>query len=129
YVAGSSTIVPQIQATSSWQGSQLSITIRKPRRRRQRWPLAALGAAVLLIVAASFAWYKLRPTSAPPADSGLAGTSPPAIPSVAANDPNVLTVAQDGTAQFTSITAALEKVRPGMTVRLLDDAIYRERIL
>lgn len=42
-----------------------------------------------------------------------------------------LTVSQDAKdeAQFKSINAALEKVQPGMTVRVLDKATYEERIV
>ncbi len=43
------------------------------------------------------------------------------------SDPMLLTVAKSG-AQYSSITDALRDVKPGMTIRVLDDAIYSERI-
>jgi serine/threonine protein kinase len=43
-------------------------------------------------------------------------------------DPNVLTVAQSGSAQFKSIGDALLRVKPGQTIRVLDDKDYPELI-
>jgi hypothetical protein len=40
--------------------------------------------------------------------------------------PNGLTVAKDGSGQFTTINEALKAARPKMTVRVLDDATYSE---
>jgi len=40
----------------------------------------------------------------------------------------VLTVAQDGSGQFTSIGAALEHAQRGATIRVLDDSVYRESL-
>jgi hypothetical protein len=46
-----------------------------------------------------------------------------------ANDPNVLTVAQkSGVARFQTIGAALAAVRSGQTIRVVDDAVYRESL-
>jgi hypothetical protein len=42
--------------------------------------------------------------------------------------PNVLTVAKNGTGQFQTIGEALAKVKPGMTIRVLDDAVYQEAL-
>jgi serine/threonine protein kinase len=44
-------------------------------------------------------------------------------------DPDVLTVAQDGSAKFTTITAALDQIRPGQTIRVLDDKDYAETLM
>jgi hypothetical protein len=47
------------------------------------------------------------------------------------DDPGVLTVSQkaeDG-GQFRTISEALDKVEPGMTIRVLDDAVYDEHLL
>src|SRR5262249_6988524 len=41
---------------------------------------------------------------------------------------NGLTVAKDGSGQYTTIGEALAKVKPGMTIRVLDDATYPEVI-
>jgi hypothetical protein len=48
-----------------------------------------------------------------------------------ADDPRVLTVSknrEDG-ARFSTIQAALDAVDPGMTIRVLDDAVYQEYLL
>lgn len=58
------------------------------------------------------------------ADGGEQAAKPPPID----DDPNVLTVAQDGSAEFKSIGDALKQVKPGMTIRVVDDAVYRENI-
>jgi serine/threonine protein kinase len=57
-----------------------------------------------------------------------------AVPEEVANapdfsDPDVLTVAQDGSAQFKTIKEALTAVQPGQTIRVLDDKEYAESIL
>jgi hypothetical protein len=41
---------------------------------------------------------------------------------------NGLTVAKDGTGQYTTIGEALAKVKPGQTIRVLDKATYKEAI-
>ena len=47
-----------------------------------------------------------------------------------ADDPNVLTVSKEetGGGQFRTISAALEAVKPGQTIRVLDAEVYRERL-
>src|SRR5262249_50296591 len=44
------------------------------------------------------------------------------------DDPDVLTVAQDGSAKFKTIGAALDAVKPGQTIRVLDDKDYVESL-
>jgi len=46
-----------------------------------------------------------------------------------AGDENVLTVTQDDTGQFRTIHEALQNVKPGMTIRVLDDATYTEPLV
>lgn len=41
---------------------------------------------------------------------------------------NGLTVAKDGTGQYTSIQAAINDAKAGQTIRVLDDAVYREHL-
>src|SRR5262249_26412530 len=41
---------------------------------------------------------------------------------------NGLTVAMDGTGQYSTIGAALKDVKPGQTIRVLDDAVYKEAV-
>ena len=43
-------------------------------------------------------------------------------------DPDVLSVAQDGTGQYRTIGEALEQVRPGQTIRVLDGGTYEEAL-
>jgi serine/threonine protein kinase len=59
-----------------------------------------------------------------PKDTGKKTTSRQPPP------PNVLTVSQDPDdgGQFRTISAALDAVKPGMTVRVIDDATYEERL-
>jgi hypothetical protein len=51
-------------------------------------------------------------------------------PQKPADDPNVLTVSQkaESGGKYRTILEALEKVQPGQTIRLLDDATYAENI-
>lgn len=49
-------------------------------------------------------------------------------PPVKDDDPNVLTVAQDGSAEYTSLTQALEAVRPHQVIRIVDGATYEETV-
>ena len=45
------------------------------------------------------------------------------------DDPNVLTVAKNGKAKYRTIGDALEKVKPGQTIRVVDDSVYREPLV
>jgi serine/threonine protein kinase len=45
------------------------------------------------------------------------------------DDPNVLTVAQDGSAEFTSIGDAINKAISGNVIRILDNGEYRETVM
>jgi hypothetical protein len=64
----------------------------------------------------------------PQPDKPIAKKPEPAKPKVETIK-NGFTVAKDGTGQFTTIGEALEKVdRPGMTIRILDDAVYTETL-
>jgi hypothetical protein len=63
-----------------------------------------------------------RSTGDAPSESGTADAS-------IDDAPWLLTVAQDGSAQFKSINEALEQASPGMTVAILDSAEYEESLL
>jgi hypothetical protein len=66
-------------------------------------------------------------------DASSAGAAPEPNPAGTASQvvtiENGLTVAKDGTGQFANISAALEKVKPGQTIRVLDAGTYRETIV
>jgi serine/threonine protein kinase/nitrous oxidase accessory protein NosD len=121
YLAASSRSLPQIQATTSWHGSQL--TLKAPQRRLQvaRWAGGIAGAAVLVALSLyAGSWLpRLAGTNT------KSGPGAPASPKVV-TIPNGLTVAKDGTVQFTTINNALKAARPKMTIRVLDDATYSE---
>jgi serine/threonine protein kinase len=101
-----------------------------PPRRRRRLAMAVVlvAVAIILLPVAILA----RTWLFPPADRRPENSMPvsKATPR-AAEDPRVLTVskkAEDG-GRFRTITNALEEVEPGMTIRILDDAVYEERLL
>jgi hypothetical protein len=70
----------------------------------------------------TIAVVKRRPKESSP---GPVGAQP------LSSDPLVLTVSKkpEKGAQFQTITEALDKVKPGMTIRVLDDAVYEEYLL
>ena len=97
------------RSTTTWQGGRF----RRRKgldRKATRW--LVLGATAALLLALFLAWFKFGRRDTTPAEP----------------DPNVLTVAQDGTGRFRSIAAALDEVRPGMTIRVADGAVYREKL-
>jgi serine/threonine protein kinase len=136
HVAGSSPSFRAIRNTTSWSGSQLTVTdVQRDRRRGLLWAVAGAAVAAVLVTAV-FGLLRW-----PHGSGGGAGALPgsgetgqdkapagedsrPAVSS----DPNVLTVSQDAKdgGTYRTIGAALEQVRPGMTVRVLDAKIYPE---
>jgi predicted Ser/Thr protein kinase len=136
YVAGSSHAILNIRATASWHGSQLGLSVVPLRvRRRRKWMIAScatVGAAV--IVALSFwAGGLFRPNETDGmASRNVVTDQPEPKPKPAPADPvepNVLTVAQNGSGQFQTIREALDRVQPAMTIRVLDDGSYSEELL
>jgi hypothetical protein len=139
YVASSSAALPNLRTTINWRRGQLTMTAGAAPRRARR---ALFGAAVVALVALSAlgaAWLLERgePAGGPetkgngPAQGSRDGggkVEPPARPKVL-TIANGLTVARDGTGQYTTINAALEHVRPGMTVQVLDRETYREQVV
>jgi nitrous oxidase accessory protein NosD len=145
FVAGCSAGAAELRNTATWDRGQLTLSEFPGRPRgRKRW--AAVGAALTVAgLAGLLAWWlspsagegpgaagraaqgKESPRPQPKADPGggapAKGEPPPPA------DPDVLTVAQDGTGKFRTIQEALAKVdRPGMTVRVLDAGIYAEAL-
>lgn len=145
HIARGSLSSVQIKATASWSGGA---TPRRAQRATRKWRMLVLAAALatvaLAMVGAAAVGTKLledraekRPRQAVAGDSrdSAAATAPSkeaTLPKATSPplEKDVLTVAQDPElgAQFTSLNAALEKVRPGMTVRVLDRAAYDESI-
>jgi serine/threonine protein kinase len=143
YVAGSSLSAARFKSTHTWHGSQLTVTAVQFPRRRPWLPWAVAGVAVVALLAVLvLAWPRLFPRAGPnqnpetiASGDGAPGSQssnrseqpvPPAVP----GDPNVLTVSKEakGGGQFRTIEVALRKVKPGMTIRVLDDATYTETL-
>jgi hypothetical protein len=151
HVAGSSASFPHIRRSATWDGSRLATMPAYPRRRR----LAAWGAAAALLVAAAIGvvglaagWFRPSerqvaqgsdpsPTetgSAKPAETGRANSPREPLEKegkpTAAGGANVLTVSKDPKhgARFSAITEALNAVKPGQTIRVLDGATYGEDV-
>jgi hypothetical protein len=121
YLSASSLLLPRLKTAASWKGSQLAFTVPKRRFRTMRWVLAGTAVAALLVVLACFVSWVLN------AETHTFGGGQSGV-SHEPSDPNVLTVAQDGSGQFGSMNEALEKVQAGQTVRVLDDATYAEAL-
>jgi serine/threonine protein kinase len=140
HVAGSSASFPHIRNTTTWDGSRLATMPAMPRRRLVPWLIGGAAAALLLVAVGltglATGWFRSGPQHVAdnrepePADTGR--TIPPGEPSNEeaarpADDPDVLTVAQKPrAAQYQTIGAALAAVKAGQTIRVLDEAVYRE---
>jgi len=134
YIAGASHSAIVLRQTMCFHAGQLTMRGLSRRKRLLAWAGAAVTAACfagLLILA----WPSIfgRGSRAPQNDSRVQGTqlaadaSEPAKPEVLTIE-NGLTVAKNGTGQYSTIGAALEKVNPGQTIRVLDDAVYNEAV-
>jgi hypothetical protein len=112
------------------------LTTRRPSRRKRllAWAGAAVAAAcfVGLLIPAWSSFFG-RGAQAPPNDSLVQSTEPdtkppePVQPEVKTIE-NGLTVAKNGTGQYTMIGEALKNVKSGQTIRVLDDAVYTEAV-
>jgi serine/threonine protein kinase len=153
YVSGSSHAFKSFKPTASWHGSQLGIRVQRSAQRSKLLTWLAVGgggavtAALLVLVVL---WAAGAFSSLPTPIAGIqvpvqgdanviptialteeksSGESPPAsVPPSADDEPNVLTVAQDGSGEFSSLAAALKEVKSGQTIRVVDDATYEEAL-
>jgi hypothetical protein len=131
YVPAGSPEAAALTTTATWDSGQLTLRESRARgRRRWRWAVAgagALGACLLALLA----WSLSGPGGEGNPQAGPKGAGPQGPPKgeAAPEDPDVLTVAQDGSGRFRTLAEALAKVtRPGMTVRILDAAVYPEAL-
>jgi hypothetical protein len=92
---------------------------RMPRAMRLAVATAAAAAGLVLIALITF-WGTTREKQ--PGGGGPSGVL--LVPS----DPNVLSVAQDGTGQFRTLGEAVTQVKPGQTIRVLDAGTYEETV-
>ena len=151
FVAGSSVSFQRVRNTSSWQGSRLTIRDRRARPRRLLpWATAGLFLAAVLAVLAAFGphWFgngRGPEGEQPAADNNhpdrsgtpSAGRRQDAEPAAGnrretpADNPDVLTVSKTtkGGGKYRSLGAALKDVGRGQTIRVLDDAVYREPVV
>jgi serine/threonine protein kinase len=151
YVASGSHSMIRLRQTGKWPPGALTLTMsRQKRRRRLLVGSGLLTAAAVCLSLVVFLWpglFGLGPAPEPlpgpsPApklrdkpidekpqpDKVIAKKPEPAKPKVVTIK-NGLTVAKDGTGQYKTIGEALAKVdRPGMTIRILDDAVYTEAL-
>jgi serine/threonine protein kinase len=134
YVAGASHSMILLRQTMRFHAGQLTIRAPKGRKRLLAWAGGILAAAcfVGLFILAWPSMFPGRPGGSPDGSQ-----SPSTAPGPQASEPstrkvvtiqNGLTVAKDGTGQYTTIGEALEKVKPGETIQVLDAATYQEAI-
>jgi serine/threonine protein kinase len=134
YIAGASHSAILLRQTMRFHAGQLTLRAPSRRKRLLAWAGAALATACflgLLILTCKDIFLAGFPLSQDDrqAQSRGPGTqaSAPSTPEVVTID-NGLTVAKDGTGQFRTIGAALDKIKPGQTIRVLDDATYAEAL-
>jgi nitrous oxidase accessory protein NosD len=134
YVAGASHSMLLLRQTMRFHAGQL--TMRAPNRRKlllawAGWVLAAACFAGLFILAWPSMFTGRSGGSQEDTQSTGPGTqaSEGGLPKVVTIE-NGLTVAKDGTGQYTTISEALGVMtRPGMTIRVLDSATYDEHLV
>jgi hypothetical protein len=120
-----------LTSTATWESGQLTLRDSRGRAgRRRRWAVVGAGALAACLLAL-LAWSVVQPGGEGDRQEQpkAGGPQTPAPEEAAPEDPNVLTVARDGTGRFRTLTEALAKVdRPGMTVRILDAGVYAEAL-
>ncbi len=140
FVAGASQSMIRLRETGKWPPGQ-STMLMPARGKRLIAGASAVATSALALCMMVFLWPGLfglgptivvqtKPPDDPPVklpDDPKVVEPKPAKPTVVTIE-NGVTVAKDGTGQFTTIAAALEKIKPKQTIRILDDAVYREVI-
>jgi serine/threonine protein kinase len=147
HVAGSSASFQSIRNTSEWEGGWLTLRDWRVRRRRLL-PWAVAGVSLIVaVLAVTFGprWFgteREREGDQPVVENrGQDRTgdgshkkeekpSSAPRPETPPEDPNVLTVSrkeEDG-GRYRTINAALEKIKAGQTIRVLDAAVYQESL-
>ena len=144
YVAGASHSMIMLRQTMQFHAGQM--TMRGPKRRRVATWVATGLAAACVIVLMFLAWPSIFPrrlasssnddvtaqatssqSSQNSSSSSSSPSSEPIVPKVVTIE-NGVTVAKNGTGQFTTIADALEQVNTGQTIRVVDDARYEETL-
>ncbi len=124
YIAGASHSAILLRQTMRFDAGQRTQKASKLRRRVLAWASAAVAAGCFVGLV-MLAWPSIFSPGrgGPPKGPGSELPKPKVI-----TIENGLTVAKDGTGQYTTISDALAQVKPGMTIRVLDDATYEEAI-
>jgi serine/threonine protein kinase/nitrous oxidase accessory protein NosD len=128
YLAGGSQSMILLRQTGRFPNPQLTMQAPKRSKRLLAWAGRILAAACFIGLFI-LAWPSIFPGSSQESqnnaqDKGPFKPEPKGTRVVTIT--NGLTVAQDGSGQFTTISAALEKVQPGQTIRVLDGERYEE---
>jgi serine/threonine protein kinase len=142
HVASGSQSMMRLRQTGKWPPGALTLTMSlRKRRKRMLVGGGVLAAAVVCLSMLVFLWpglFGLGPAPEPPGpspaprppdqpDKVISKKPEPAKPKVETIK-NGLTVAKDGTGEYKTIGEALEKIKPGQTIRVLDDAVYKESL-
>src|SRR6516225_6700986 len=126
HVASGSQSMIRLRQTGNWPPGARTMSQQK-RGKRMLLGSGLLAAAAVCLCLVVFIWpglLGLAPSPEPPPSP-----KPPDQPIAKVETiENGLTVAQDGTGQYRTIGEALEKIKPGQTIRVVDDAVYPESL-
>jgi serine/threonine protein kinase len=108
------------------------------RKSRWKWLAAAMVALVVLLGTTAVFFLQQRGNELLKGDTAISSqpnatdhstTSPTGSPPTQViTIANGLTVAKNGTGQYGTLREALKHARPGMTIRVLDEAVYEESV-
>ena len=132
YVASSSASLPELGNTATWQSGQLTLaTASQHHSARRRTMILGLGAT--LVVAIAFILGGLLGGRDPAIDDARSGDLVAAKSNT--TDPTTVvtiqdghTVSKNGRGEYDTIKAALDVIKPGERILILDDATYSEEI-
>jgi hypothetical protein len=155
HVGGTSIIVDSARQTMTWMASRATQPAIVPTKARVGWAMIGACVAAFFLAGGLLAWQVMQtgagndtaqivqqplpttPTAKgkdtaepPPPDTSKDKKDPPKDIAKAAgwDDPDVLTVARDGSARFKTINEALNKAKTGQTIRVLDAGEYQETL-